>query len=75
MKQGHDHHYADGASHSTGDYYGVKIDGPNYEELGSHFGFYGERIDNPKKLKGALQNARAAVAQGKTAILNVVLSR
>jgi acetolactate synthase I/II/III large subunit len=75
MKGGHIHHYPDGASASADLYFGVTIDGPNYDELGSHFGFHGRRVEKPEDLKGALQDALAAVKKGKTAILNVVISR
>ncbi len=40
-------------------------------ELGSHFGLHGERVDDPAKLKGALQTALKKVQDGTTAILNV----
>jgi len=75
MRMGHVHHYPDGASANKDLHYGVKIDGPDYEQLGSHFGFHGQRVENLDELKGALQEALAAVKRGKTALLNVVLSR
>jgi thiamine pyrophosphate-dependent acetolactate synthase large subunit-like protein len=43
--------------------------------LGSHFGFHGQRVENRADLEGALQSALAATKDGKTAILNVVVSR
>jgi acetolactate synthase I/II/III large subunit len=75
MRMGHVHHYPDGASASKDLHYGVKIDGPDYEQLGSHFGFHGQRVEKLDELEGALQKALAAVQGGKTAMLNVVLSR
>jgi acetolactate synthase-1/2/3 large subunit len=75
MKGGHIHHYPDGASANADLYYGVTIDGPNYDELGSHFGFHGRRVEQPGDLKGALHEALSAVKNGRTAILNVVISR
>jgi acetolactate synthase-1/2/3 large subunit len=75
MRMGHVHHYPDGASASKNLHFGVTIDGPDYEQLGSHFGFRGERVEKLAELKGALQNALAATKAGKTAILNVVVTR
>jgi acetolactate synthase-1/2/3 large subunit len=75
MRMGHVHHYPDGASVTKNLHYGVAIDGPDYEQLGSHFGFYGQRVERLDEVKGALEGALAAVKGGKTAILNVVVSR
>ncbi len=75
MRKGHVHHYPDGASASKDLHYGVTIDGPEYEQLGSHFGFHGQRVEKLDEVKGALQDALAAAKGGKTAILNVVVSR
>jgi thiamine pyrophosphate-dependent acetolactate synthase large subunit-like protein len=75
MRKGHVHHYPDGASASKDLHYGVTIDGPEYEQLGSHFGFHGQRVEKLADLKGALQGALAATKGGKTAILNVHVSR
>jgi thiamine pyrophosphate-dependent acetolactate synthase large subunit-like protein len=69
------HHYPEGASASTKLHYGVTIDGPDYENLGTHFGFQGKRIEKRDQLKGALQDALAATQAGNTALLNVVLTR
>jgi len=75
MMQGHIHHYPDGAAANADYLYGVKIDGPKYHELGSHFGFHGQRVEKPADLKAALQAALAANKDGKTAILDVMVSR
>jgi acetolactate synthase-1/2/3 large subunit len=75
MRKGHIHHYPDGASASKDLHFGVTIDGPDYEQLGSHFGFHGARVEKLAELKGALQNALAATKAGQTAILNVVVTR
>jgi thiamine pyrophosphate-dependent acetolactate synthase large subunit-like protein len=53
----------------------VTIDGPDYAQLGSHFGFHGQRVENRAELEGALQSAFDATKGGKTAILNVVVNR
>jgi len=75
MEKGHIHHYPDGAAESAHIHLGSRLDGPEYEALGSHFGFHGERVVEPAKLKAALQTAMKKVQDGTTAILNVVLSR
>ena len=75
MEKGHVHHYPDGAAESAHMHIGSKLDGPDYAELGSHFGLHGERVEDPAKLKGAIQTALKKVQDGTTAILNVMLSR
>jgi acetolactate synthase-1/2/3 large subunit len=75
MRKGHVHHYPDGASASAKHHYGVTIDGPEYDQLGSHFGFHGQRVEKPGELNAALKTALAATRSGKTAILNVVLNK
>jgi thiamine pyrophosphate-dependent acetolactate synthase large subunit-like protein len=75
MRKGHVHQYPDGASVSKNLHYGVAIEGPDYEQLGSHFGFHGQRVEKLADLKNALQNALAATRDGNTAILNVMVSR
>jgi acetolactate synthase-1/2/3 large subunit len=75
MMQGHVHHYPDGAAANADYLYGVKIDGPRYHELGSHFGFHGQRVEKPAELKAAIEGALAANKKGKTAILDVALTR
>ncbi len=39
-------------------HFGVTIDGPEYDQLGSHFGFHGERVEKLAELKGAPKRAR-----------------
>jgi acetolactate synthase-1/2/3 large subunit len=75
MRMGHVHHYPDGASATKNLHYGVTINGPDYEQLGSHFGFHGQRVEKLAEVKGALAAALAATKAGKTAILNVLLTR
>jgi len=75
MRKGHIHHYPDGVSANKDMHFGVTIDGPEYEKLGSHFGFHGERVEYRAELDVALQSALAATQEGRTAIVNVVVSR
>jgi thiamine pyrophosphate-dependent acetolactate synthase large subunit-like protein len=70
MRKGHVHHYPDGASDSQKLHYGVTIDGPDYEQLGSHFGLHGQRVEKRAELPDALRAALAATKDGRTAILN-----
>jgi acetolactate synthase-1/2/3 large subunit len=73
MKQGHVHHYPNGEAIRSNNFYGVAIDGPAYEELGREFGFHGRRVERVEDLVAALGEALAAVQQGRSAILNVIL--
>jgi len=75
MRMGHVHHYPDGASASKNLHYGVTIDGPDYEQLGSHFGFYGRRVEKSAELPDALRGALAAIKDGRTAIVNACVTR
>jgi acetolactate synthase-1/2/3 large subunit len=75
MGQGHLHHYPDGAAANTNLHYGVTIDGPDYAQLGMHFGFQGARVEERGELDGALRDALAATNGGNTAILNVLVTR
>jgi acetolactate synthase-1/2/3 large subunit len=75
MRKGHVHHYPDGASATSNVHYGVAIDAPAFEDLGSHFGFHGQRVEKPSELKAALQAALDATKSGKTSILNVMVNK
>jgi acetolactate synthase-1/2/3 large subunit len=75
MRKGHVHHYPDGASVSKDLHYGVTINGPDYERLGEHFGFHGQKVEKLAELNSALTKALAATKEGKTSILNVVLTQ
>ncbi len=75
MQNNHESYYPDGVAVAHKLYHGVAINGPDYDQLGSHFGFAGEKVEDPARLKPALEKALAEVREGRTAILNVVLSR
>jgi acetolactate synthase-1/2/3 large subunit len=74
MQKGHVHHYPDGAAESAHMHIGSRLNGPDYAELGSHFGLSGARLEEPANLEGALQAAMKKVQDGTTTILNVVVS-
>ncbi len=75
MKGGYDRLYPDGVSIANELYHGVHINGPDYAELVKPFGGFGQRVEDPADLPGALQSGLDAIKEGKMAILNVVLSR
>ena len=74
MKSLHHSFYPNGTAVETGIYHGVDIPGPDYSELAKPFGGHGERVEDPGRLKSALQEAQAAVDSGRVAIVDVVLS-
>jgi acetolactate synthase-1/2/3 large subunit len=75
MQTGHLHHYPDGVAQAADMWHGVAIEGPDYAELGKPFGFHGQKVERPAELPDAIRNAMRAVNDGRTAILNVVLSQ
>ncbi|MBX9759400.1 MAG: hypothetical protein K2Y29_11550, partial [Beijerinckiaceae bacterium] len=75
MRKGHVIYYSGGVADTTRFHHGVKIEGPEYQDLGSHFGFFGAKTSTPGELKQAFADALAANAQGRTAILNVEMVR
>ena len=74
MKRLHLSFYPDGDAAKSGIFHGVDIPGPDYQELASPFGGHGEKVEDPKRLAGAIKEGLAAVAEGRVAILDVVLS-
>lgn len=74
MRQGHVFHYPEGESMKSGHWYGVEIDGFDYSELAREFGFHGRKVERTEELEPALSEAFAALAGGRSAILNVVLA-
>ena len=74
MQQGHVHHYPDGVAQGVDMFHGVHIDGPDYAELGKPFGLYGQKVEKPGALKGAIEGGLKAMKDGKAAVLNVVLT-
>ncbi len=73
MRRGHLGYYPGGVSDTMNMPYGSNIEGPEYHDLGSHFGFHGAKVDTVAELGPALKEALAAVQGGRTAILNVVM--
>ncbi|HEX4113985.1 MAG TPA: thiamine pyrophosphate-dependent enzyme, partial [Stellaceae bacterium] len=75
MKQGHVHHYPAGVSVGADLFYGVHIDGPDYAEFAKPFGFWGRKVERLEALAAALPEALTALKDGKSAILNVAITR
>ena len=75
MRTNHLHYYPDGAAATSGIFHGVYIPGPDYSQLVAPFGGYGERVEDPTKLKSALQNGLDALKRGQIALIDVVLDK
>ena len=73
MRRGHLNYYPGGVSEQHDLPYGWRIKGPEYHEFASHFDMHGAKVESVAELAGAMRDALAAMAGGKTAILNVVL--
>jgi acetolactate synthase-1/2/3 large subunit len=73
MQSGHLHHYPQSVARATERFHGVDILGPDYAELGRPFGFHGARVQTRADLMPAFLESLAAVASGRTSILNVAL--
>ena len=73
MKNEHRAFYPDGVSAENDIFYGHQITDLAYEELVQPFGGFGRRVEDPTELADALGEAMAAVVDGRTAILNVVV--
>ena len=66
-------YYPDGIGARNGLFYGEPIRAIDYEELIRLFGGFGIRVEDPRTLATALTQARDAVLDGRTAVVNVVL--
>jgi acetolactate synthase-1/2/3 large subunit len=75
MKRNHLALYPNGLAKQTGIHHGNKVDSLDYAEIAALFGGFGKRVDDATDLRGAIKDALATVKAGKTAILNVMMSR
>jgi len=75
MKEAHHAYYPEGIAKAQDQSYGFPTTGFEYSELVKPFGGFGERVETPADLKPAIKRATAAVKDGRTAILNVMLER
>jgi acetolactate synthase-1/2/3 large subunit len=75
MRKGHERFYPGGAAEAMAYKYGVEIPAFDYENLGSHFGFVGAAATTPSELRKAFETGLAALREGRSAILNVMLTK
>lgn len=73
MKHFHKRFYPDGAAVSGDDYYGVDIQGPNYEQVAGLVDGFSKRVADPAELTEAIEAAYSCVRRGKPAILNLIM--
>ncbi len=74
MAKEHRTFYPDGVAAEHDLFYGRMITDLDYAELVRPFGGYGQRVEDPAALPAALEAGLAAVREGRTAILNVMVS-
>jgi acetolactate synthase-1/2/3 large subunit len=75
MQNMHTRLYPTGAAVETDTYFGTHINGPDYLKIIDAFGGYGERVEKPEDLIPALHRAHDANRDGKTVLLDVLLSK
>ena len=76
MKYNHVRAYPDGVSVATGDFPGTNLaTQPDLASSADAFGMHGVTVSDPAQLQGVLRTAIAAVADGRTAIVNVLLDK
>jgi acetolactate synthase-1/2/3 large subunit len=75
MREEHHAYYPEGVAKAKNQSYGFPITGFEYSDLAKPFGGHGKRVETPADLKPAIKKAAAAVKDGRTAILNVMLER
>jgi len=67
-------HYPQGQAVKSGRFAGTSIDPvPDYAALARAYGGVGERVERPRDVRAALQRGFDAVAQGRLALLDVIL--
>jgi len=76
MQYNHLRFYPDGASVAHNDFYGVNLDTqPDLEAFGLPYGMHCAAVSDPAHLGSALDDAVAAVESGRTAIVNVYVTK
>jgi thiamine pyrophosphate-dependent acetolactate synthase large subunit-like protein len=74
MKNNQLSYYPDGVGKQSGIFLGAEINSVNYDEMVLPFGGVGIKVEDPTKLDDALMAGMKAVEDGKTAIINVIVS-
>jgi acetolactate synthase-1/2/3 large subunit len=68
-------YFPQGAAVRTDNYYGKVIEPtPDYWKLAAAFGGHGERVSTPDSLEPAIRRALAAMADGRFAVLDVLVT-
>lgn len=75
MQKEHAAFYPDGVAAANDIFLGRQITDLDYAELVKPFGGFGKRVETLGDLQGALEEGQAAVNDGRTAILNVIVDR
>ncbi len=74
MKSAHRIRYPQGAAVSRNQFLGTDITPtPDYVKVAEAFGAYGEELKDPRDIEAALNRGLKQTAQGKTALLDVIL--
>jgi acetolactate synthase I/II/III large subunit len=73
MQYYHDKFYPSGTAIAAKDYYGVNIRGVKYEEAAAIVGGYGRCVETLAELNDSLDAAVDALANGKSAIINMIM--
>jgi len=73
MKKEHHAFYPDGVSAAQDIFPGYRVTGLEYSEIPKLFGGFGQRVEAAADLPGALKDGLAAIRNGKSAVLNVIV--
>jgi acetolactate synthase-1/2/3 large subunit len=75
MKLGYQRLYPEGWASSHESYLGVDITpAPDYAKIAEAFGAYGEKLEEPREIESALNRGLKQLAQGRTVLLDVILT-
>ncbi len=75
MKLGYNMRYPEGWAVRQQTYFGVDIaPAPDYVKVAEAFAAYGEKLEEPEDIEPALKRGLQQIAQGKTALLDVILT-
>jgi acetolactate synthase-1/2/3 large subunit len=67
--------YPKGTAVETDVFHGTHINAPDFTKVVESVGGYGEEVTDPEKLQDALRNGLKAVGEGRSAIINVIVSK
>jgi acetolactate synthase-1/2/3 large subunit len=74
MRSVHRKYYPEGWAVTKNIYFGVDlVPQPDYTKVGEAFHTYAERLEDPEEIERALENALRQMANGKSALLDVIL--